>query len=493
MRMQLLLPDNRSAARFADAVQSFDGNNVRILGNLRQAIRPFTAGKLIKRAFKRHGNVWPVCTHLDPRTFSRPNAKDSGPQGQKPSPSTLSSITEASQPPAQASRRMALFATSLGLWSVAQQCSSSSAHAEPLTLADVTPAVAPAGPLTSREQAIISIFEANTYSTVNVFDITLQGNAKPVGVVDAPEGNGTGFVWDKAGHVVTNYHVLGNVLKQLPASARAPGARPPVVARVVLLGTDGYTQTREAVLVGADRSKDLAVLQINAPEESLRPVKLGSSSSLKVGAQVLAIGNPFGFDHTLTSGIVSGLGREIQSQVGSVIAGGIQTDAAINPGNSGGPLLDSQGRVVGVNTAIFTNTGTSAGVGFAIPIDTVSRLVPQLIQYGRAVRPTLNVQLASDQVAAALKVRTGALIQSVAANSAAAKAGLLPTRRGLSGVLAGDVIIGLDNRVIKRPSDIITALDDYKAGDKVQLRILRGDGDPKELTISLLLEEEASA
>ena len=163
------------------------------------------------------------------------------------------------------------------------------------------------------------------------------------------------------------------------------------MALVTLQGPDDVQRSYEARLVGADRPRDIAVLKINAAPDQLRPLQLGQSSSLRVGQQCLAIGNPFGFDHTLTTGVISGLNREIKSQAGSVIPGGIQTDAAINPGNSGGPLLDSSGRLIGVNTAIFTPTGTSAGVGFAIPVDTVSRVVPQLITKGRVTRPSLGV------------------------------------------------------------------------------------------------------
>ncbi|EIE21012.1 trypsin-like serine protease [Coccomyxa subellipsoidea C-169] len=359
------------------------------------------------------------------------------------------------------------------------------------TLAEVTPEVAPAAPLSSREQAVIDVFEQSTRSVVNVFDVTLQGNARPVPQEDQPEGNGTGFVWDADGNIVTNFHVLASALV---AITRRPGGPPreggprPVVAKITLLGADGYNQTYDAVLVGADRAKDLAVLRIAAPKEALRPARLGQSGQLRVGQQVLAIGNPFGFDHTLTTGVISGLGRQIQSQVGSSIGGAIQTDAAINPGNSGGPLLDSGGRVIGVNTAIYTASGTSAGVGFAIGIDTVRRVVPQLLQFGKVTRPALNIQLASEAVARQLKVTRGAMVQAVAPNSAAAKAGLLPTRRALSGIVAGDVITALDLRPVTKPGDLALALDDCSVGDKIVLTVQRGG--PQELKLPLELEAE---
>eukprot|EP00898_Chlorokybus_atmophyticus_P007892 jgi/Chlat1/8103/Chrsp75S09197 len=191
----------------------------------------------------------------------------------------------------------------------------------PLRLEDVTPAVIPAGPLPPSE-----LFEASTYSVANIIDVTLRPGIRSVGEVEIPEGNGSGIVWDSEGHVVTNYHVVGSVLSR--------NVRPgDTVAQVTLLRSDGYQQTFGATLVGADRSKDLAVLQVRAPSEVLRPIPLGTSNELKVGQRCFAIGNPFGFDHTLTTGVISGLERDIYSQANVVISGGIQTDASINPGN----------------------------------------------------------------------------------------------------------------------------------------------------------------
>ncbi|MEW5302865.1 MAG: hypothetical protein WDW36_005606 [Sanguina aurantia] len=355
-------------------------------------------------------------------------------------------------------------------------------------IADATPRIAPPSPMSDRESAIISIFETNTYSVVNVFDVTLQGRS--LSEVDIPEGNGTGVVWNETGDIVTNYHVLENVFKSLRLPT-PPGQPMPLVARITLLGRDGTSQTYEGHLVGADRTRDLAVVRINAPPEQLRVVTLGTSTGLRVGQQCLAIGNPFGFTHTLTTGVISGLDRDIRSQTGSTIPGGIQTDAAINPGNSGGPLLDSSGRVVGINSAIYTNTGTSAGVSFAIPIDTVAKVVPQLLQYGRVVRPSLGAQIASVAVAARLKVQTGALVQAVLAGSAAAKAGLLATRRGLSGIIAGDVIVGLDGKVIYDQADLVNALDLLGVNDTVELHIVRTtDQGTTNMDISVQLQEE---
>lgn len=263
--------------------------------------------------------------------------------------------------------------------------------------------------------------------------------------------------------------------------------RDQVVARVNILAFDGVQKSFEGKLVGADRTKDLAVLKVDAPQEILRAVESGQSSKLKVGQRCFAIGNPFGFDHTLTAGVLSGLNREIFSQAGVTISGGIQTDAAINPGNSGGPLLDSKGKLIGINTAIFTQTGTSAGVGFAIPSETVLKIVPQLIQSGKVMRPGLNVDIAPEVIANQLNVRSGALVLSVPENSAAAKAGMIPTKRGFAGkIILGDVIVSIDNHTIKNVSYLSKILDDYVVGDKVVLKVQRING---VVEIPITLEE----
>ncbi|CAK9178943.1 unnamed protein product [Ilex paraguariensis] len=311
-----------------------------------------------------------------------------------------------------------------------------------VTVEEVTPPVFPSGKLFPSEERIVQLFEQNTYSVVNIFDVTLRPQLNVTGFVEVPEGNGSGVVWDGLGHIVTNYHVIGNSLSRNPSRGQ-------VVARVNILASDGVQKNFEGQLVGADRAKDLAVLKVEASEDLLRPIKVGQSSSLKVGQQCLAIGNPFGFDHTLTVGVISGLNRDIFSQTGVTIGGGVQTDAAINPGNSGGPLLDSRGNLIGVNTAIYTQTGTSAGVGFAIPSLTVVKIVPQLIQFGKVVRAGLNVDIAPDLIANQLNVRNGALILQVPLNSLAAKAGLLPTTRGFAGnIVLGDIVVAVDNKPV---------------------------------------------
>ncbi|KAK6129244.1 hypothetical protein DH2020_036953 [Rehmannia glutinosa] len=328
-----------------------------------------------------------------------------------------------------------------------------------VTVEQVTPPVFPAGTLFPSEERIVKLFEKNTYSVVNIFDVTLRPQLNVTGAVEVPEGNGSGVVWDEQGHIVTNYHA-----------------------------SEGVQKNFEGRLIGADRTKDLAVLKVEASKELLRPIKVGPSSSLKVGQQCLAIGNPFGFDHTLTVGVISGLNRDINSQTGVTIGGGIQTDAAINPGNSGGPLLDSKGNLIGINTAIFTQTGTSAGVGFAIPSSTVVKIVPQLIQFGKVVRAGLNVDIAPDPIANQLNVRNGALILQVPGDSLAAKAGLVPTTRGFAGnILLGDIILAVDDKTVRSRAEFYKTLDDYNVGDKVLLKIKRGN---ENLEVPIVLEEK---
>ncbi|KAG6777659.1 hypothetical protein POTOM_017485 [Populus tomentosa] len=285
-----------------------------------------------------------------------------------------------------ATRRMLLasFFMFLGYHPPSRYLSAQALGDPSVTIEQVTPPVFTSGALFPAEvtimsywqERIVQLFEKNTYSVVNIFDVTLRPQLNVTGMVEIPEGNGSGVVWDEQGHIVTNYHVIGNALSRNPS----PGQ---VVARVNILASEGLQKNFEGKLVGADRTKDLAVLKVEASEDLLKPIKVGQSSSLRVGQQCLAIGNPFGFDHTLTVGVISGLNRDISSQTGVTIGGGIQTDAAINPGNSGGPLLDSKGNLIGINTAIFTRTGTSAGVGFAIPSSTVLKIALQLIQFSK--------------------------------------------------------------------------------------------------------------
>ena len=219
--------------------------------------------------------------------------------------------------------------------------------------------------------------------------------------------------------------------------------------------------------------KDIAVLRIDAPTNRLQPIPIGTSKDLQVGQSVFAIGNPFGLDQSLTTGVISALGREIESVTRRPIQGVIQTDAAINPGNSGGPLLDSAGRLIGVNTAIYSPSGVSAGIGFAIPVDTVNRIVAELIRYGKVTRPGIGVQVAEEQIADRLGVK-GILVVDVVPGSAAAKAGIRPTRREGSGrVLLGDVVTAVDGKKVESPNELFILLENYKVGDVVNISLLR--------------------
>ena len=235
---------------------------------------------------------------------------------------------------------------------------------------------------------------------------------------------------------------------------------------------------------GVAPDKDLAVLRIDAPANRLQPIPIGTSKDLLVGQSVFAIGNPFGLDQSLTTGVISALGREIESVTRRPIQGVIQTDAAINPGNSGGPLLDSAGRLIGVNTAIYSPTGASAGIGFAIPVDTVNRIVPELIRYGKVVRPGIGVQIAEEQIADRLGVK-GVLVVDVVPGSAAARAGIRPTRREGSGrVRLGDVITAIDGKKVESPNELFLLLEKYKVGDSVAISLLR-EGKPVQTKVVL--------
>jgi S1-C subfamily serine protease len=288
-------------------------------------------------------------------------------------------------------------------------------------------------------------------------------------VQQVPRGTGTGFVWDAAGHIVTNFHVIQG----------ANGAR------VTLADQSTY----DATLVGYFADRDLAVLKINAPKEKLPPLAVGTSRDLLVGQRVYAIGNPFGLDQTLTIGIVSALNREIESFNNRTIRGVVQTDAAINPGNSGGPLLDSAGRLIGVNTQIASPSGASAGIGFAIPVDEVNRIVPRLIRDGRFVRPAIGVTAGSQQLHRALKLPQGVAIVGVGRGTPAAQAGLQPFSRDSRGeVVMGDVITAVNDEPVKDLDDMLSLLERRQPGETVQLKVWR-QGRERSLEVRLATGE----
>jgi S1-C subfamily serine protease len=303
------------------------------------------------------------------------------------------------------------------------------------------------------ERTTIALFEAASPSVVYITTTAVQQDLFSMNVMQVPQGSGSGFIWDRAGHVVTNYHVI----------AGAAGAQ------VTLADHSSWP----ARLVGEAPERDLAVLRIEAPADRLRPIPIGSSDDLRVGQSVLAIGNPFGFDQTLTTGIISAVGREIESVAGVPIRDVIQTDAAINPGNSGGPLLDSAGRVIGVNTAIYSPSGGSSGIGFAIPVHAVQGAVPDLIAHGRIQRATLGVELAPDTVLRQAGI-PGALVFRVAPGSGAAEAGLRGTRRLRFGRWElGDVIVAVEGEAVRSAADLLLALEEKEPGEIVRVELLR--------------------
>jgi S1-C subfamily serine protease len=291
-----------------------------------------------------------------------------------------------------------------------------------------------------------------------------------------PSGSGSGFVWDTEGHVVTNYHVIQQAQK----------------ATVTGLGTGDAASMAayDATLVGAEPEKDIAVLKVRAPASVLEPIEVGSSSELLVGQSVLAIGNPFGLDHTLTKGIVSAVGREVQGVAGRPIKGCVQTDAAINPGNSGGPLLDAKGRLIGVNTAIYSPSGASAGIGFAIPVDAVRRIVNQLIRYGRMLRPSMGISVADDQMTRGLAMRLGApldgvLVMEAPPNSPGADAGLVGCMRKNGQLYLGDLITRVNGTPVKTVEDLLTLVEETEIGSSVVLTVHRSADAKNEETLTV--------
>jgi len=316
-------------------------------------------------------------------------------------------------------------------------------------------AVTARGDLAEDEKNTIELFDTVSPSVVYITSIELRRNIFSLNIYEIPKGTGSGFIWDREGRIVTNYHVIedaGRVEVTLSDHSRWKG-----------------------IVVGTAPDKDVAVLQITAAPDKLSPIIVGESDNLKVGQKVFAIGNPFGLDQTMTTGIVSALGREIKSVTGRTIQDVIQTDAAINPGNSGGPLLDSAGRLIGINTAIYSPSGASAGIGFAVPVDIVNKVVPEIIKYGKVTRPGLGVSIADDRIAARMGIR-GVLLINIQPDSAAEKAGLIGTRRVGDDIIIGDIIESVNNKPVTSYDDLRNEFDKYHVGDEVTLGILRDEG-----------------
>ncbi|WP_448872897.1 S1C family serine protease [Desulfobulbus propionicus] len=308
------------------------------------------------------------------------------------------------------------------------------------------------GDLAGDEQTTIEIFRNAAPSVVYITSIAVRRDFFSLNVYEIPQGTGSGFIWDKQGRVVTNYHVISDASR----------------LEVTLADHSSW----KAVMVGAAPDRDLAVLQINAPAGKLRPIAIGESGNLLVGQKVFAIGNPFGLDQTLTTGVVSALGREIKAVTGRTIHDVIQTDAAINPGNSGGPLLDSAGRLIGVNTAIYSPSGASSGIGFAVPVGEVNRVVPQIISKGRMIRPGLGITLANQRLTQELGL-DGVMILKVASGSSAAKAGLQGARQVREGLVLGDIILAVNGKPVKDYDSLRDELERHEVGDSVTLTLLR--------------------
>jgi S1-C subfamily serine protease len=313
-----------------------------------------------------------------------------------------------------------------------------------------------AGPtdgFTPDERRTIEVFRRARPSVVFITSVALRRDLFTLDIQQIPQGSGSGFVWDRDGHIVTNFHVIqvGDAFS------------------VTLADQSEW----EARVVGVAPEKDLAVLRIKAPRERLSPLVPGVSRTLVVGQRVFAVGNPFGLDHSLTTGVVSALGRELRSPSGRRIRDVIQTDAAINPGNSGGPLLDSSGRLIGVNTAIFSPNGASVGIGFAVPVDTVTRLVPQLIARGRVVQAGIGATFIPERFNAALGI-DGVALADVAADGPAGRAGLQGAQMTRSRrVLLGDRIVSVDGKTVRSEDDVRDAFEAAGVGGTVTLTVAR--------------------
>ncbi|MEM8834357.1 MAG: trypsin-like peptidase domain-containing protein [Planctomycetota bacterium] len=360
--------------------------------------------------------------------------------------------------------------------------------------------ITPRGPLTSDEQSAITLFENAAPSVVYITTKRLEQRfsrrmMNPV-TLERELGEGSGFVWDDDGHIITNFHVI------VPALVRDRAGR--VAARVadgssidVLFG-DGTAWSAE--LVGVAPTRDIAVLKIDADREYLQPIPLGEAEDLRVGQAVYALGNPFGLDQTLTKGIVSALGRTIESIAGTTIFDVIQTDTAINPGNSGGPLLDSAGRLIGVNTAIRTvpvdgsGRGGSIGIGFAVPVDTVNHVVPQIIRFGRVTFPTLGIIPLPDDARRRLSVRGVAVLENSeggGAASAGIRAGVRDEGSRSRRPVFFDIVVAVDGKPIDSLRELQAVLADYVEGDTVTVTLEDDATDERrdvELTLGSAIE-----
>ncbi len=339
--------------------------------------------------------------------------------------------------------------------------------------------IVPRGDLAGDEKSTIELFKQASPSVVHIVAIRSEPRALDFNT-EVSRGTGSGFIWNKEGYVVTNYHVVKNATRYLVRLA-------------------DNSSPLEADLRGKDESRDLAVLKIRNPPEALQPLSLGESHNLQVGQKVFAIGNPFGLDQTLTTGVVSGLGRDVKTgrDIGGgeqILRGLIQTDAAINPGNSGGPLLDSAGRLIGVNTAILSPSGASAGIGFALPVDEVRQIVPILIKHGRVIRPSLGIRPVPEPFARKildhLGVEGGVIFSNTYPNSPTRQEGMQVTRRtNFEEILVGDIILSINGQRVRSFTELQDVLGNYQVNDVVTVEFLRGQ---KRMQVDMALAGEAS-
>jgi S1-C subfamily serine protease len=319
------------------------------------------------------------------------------------------------------------------------------------------------GARTEDEKNTIAVFREASASTVFVTQKRVVVDYLAGTAEEVPAGSGSGFVWDDSGDIVTNFHVVKD-------------------AESLSVTFQGQ-QTFVAKVVGVEPRKDIAVVRVEAPSNLLKPVVVAPHATLEVGQKTIAIGNPFGLDHSLTTGIVSAVGRQVQGIGGVTIRDMIQTDAAINPGNSGGPLLDSSGQLIGMNTMIFSKSGSSAGIGFAVPVSTIARVVPQILKNGKAEQLGLGIQVDPlSRLERRMGLR-GVAVLAVPEGSVAAKAGLRGISQTARGLLLGDVIVGVDAAKVTDFDDLYSVLDAHHAGDKVAVKVRRGDE-----TVTLPLE-----
>jgi 2-alkenal reductase len=310
--------------------------------------------------------------------------------------------------------------------------------------------IEPRGELANFEKATIDIFNSAAPSVAYIF--TENAVRGFFGIRETRQGAGSGFLWDNKGHVVTNYHVI-------------QGAE-----RIQVRMND--SEAIEATYVGGTRDYDLAVVRLRNVPTDIQPIPVGSSIDLQVGQAVFAIGNPFGLSRTLTTGVISALDRRLPTAAGREVVGVIQTDAAINPGNSGGPLIDSAGRLIGVNTAIISGSGNSAGIGFAVPADVVNQVVPLLISKGKVPRPGIGIVALSEETGASLGVM-GVVIDRIMPNGSADRAGL----KGIDyrNRVLGDIILAIDGKDVANMVELVRLMQNYQIGETVKLKVSRGD------------------